>query len=220
MNKGVGVLIFTIGAAIGSAATWYFTKKRYEQISKDEIESVKESFSKKKEPVTYIVNTINDNSAIEEQKEKADMAREKPSVAEYAKKLSSEGYTDYSKSDIFVDDEEEDKDDGDPGPDPEPMFGDPSAKPYVITPEEFGEFDDYDRISFTYYADHVIADDNDQLLEDVENVIGFESLTHFGEYDDDAVYVRNERLKTDYEILRDERTYSDVLQSKPYLREV
>ena len=58
----------------------------------------------------------------------------------------------------------------------------------------------------------------DEIIENVEDVIGFESLNHFGEYEDDSVYVRNERLRVDYEVLLDLRTYTEVLESKPYLR--
>ena len=56
------------------------------------------------------------------------------------------------------------------------------GNPHVITPEEFGENTHYDRISLTYYADHVLADENDESIRDVEETIGFGSLNHFGEY--------------------------------------
>lgn len=213
MNKAIGFVAFTAGAVLGSAITWYYAKKKYEQITREEIESVKEVFTKnsniRKEDVFEPENSV---------LKKAEMAREKPNVAEYAKKLSKEGYTNYSNSDILTEDGEEVSDD--PGQEPGKYFGDPDAEPYVIPPEQFAELDDYDQISLTYYADHILADDNDQLLEDVEGTVGFESLTHFGEYEDDSVYVRNDRLKIDYEILRDERKYSDVIKSKPYLKEV
>lgn len=213
MNKAIGFVAFTAGAMLGSAITWYYAKKKYEQIAREEIESVKEVFTKnsniRKEDVFEPENSI---------LKKAEMAREKPNVAEYAKKLSKEGYTNYSNSDILTEDGEEVSDD--PGQEPGKYFGDPDAEPYVIPPEQFAELDDYDQISLTYYADHILADDNDQLLEDVEGTVGFESLTHFGEYEDESVYVRNDRLKVDYEILRDERKYSDVIKSKPYLKEV
>ena len=62
-------------------------------------------------------------------------------------------------------------------------------KPYVISPEEFGEYEEYEKISLTYYGDQVLADENDELVEDVEGAVGFESLTHFGEYEDDSVFV-------------------------------
>ena len=70
-------------------------------------------------------------------------------------------------------------------------------KPYVIAPEEFGEEYEYDTISLTYYSDRVLTDDDDEIVEDVEDVVGFESLESFGEYEDDSVFVRNDRLKCD-----------------------
>lgn len=85
-------------------------------------------------------------------------------------------------------------------------------RPYVISPDEFGELDDYDLISLTYYADEVLADDIDEIVEDVDDVVGLDSLTHFGEYEPDSVFVRNDRLKADYEILLDERTYPEAIQ--------
>jgi hypothetical protein len=50
----------------------------------------------------------------------------------------------------------------------------------------------------------------------VDDVVGFESLNRFGEYEDDSVFVRNDRLKCDYEILLDRRKYSDVVNKKPH----
>lgn len=83
-------------------------------------------------------------------------------------------------------------------------------RPYVIPPEEFMVNEDYENISLTYYSDGVLADENDEEVEDVDNVVGKESLNHFGEYEDDSVFVRNDILKCDYEILYDFRKYSEV----------
>ncbi len=91
--------------------------------------------------------------------------------------------------------------------------------PHIITPEEFGEIEDYDTISLTLYSDGVVADDADKPIEDVDEVIGKESLDHFGEYEDDSVFVRNDKLKCDYEVLIDERQYAQILEEKPYLKE-
>lgn len=218
MNKVTGFVLFVAGAAIGSVATWYYTNKKceekYKQIAQEEIESVKEVFAKNAS-AHKDEETSPDEQSVEE---KAEMAREKPSVAEYAKILAKKGYnTNYSNAPIMVEDDEEQSDD--PGEEPGKYFGDENAQPYVIAPEQFAELDEYDRISLTYYADHILADDDDRIMEDVEGTVGFESLTHFGEYEDDSVYVRNDRLKVDYEILRDERKYSDVIKKKPYLKE-
>jgi len=86
-------------------------------------------------------------------------------------------------------------------------------RPYVIPPEEFGELHGYETISLTYYADNVLADELDELVEDVDDVVGLDSLKTFGRYEDDSVFVRNDRLKADYEILADLRNYSDVVPS-------
>ena len=95
----------------------------------------------------------------------------------------------------------------------------PVQEPHIISPEEFGDQDEYDEISLTYYADGTVTDDNDRAMseDEVEETIGKESLTHFGEYEDDSVFVRNDRLKADYEVLMDQRSYADVLREKPYL---
>lgn len=92
-------------------------------------------------------------------------------------------------------------------------------KPRIISPDEFGEQDGYDEISLTYYADRTLTDDHDHPMSDdeIEETVGKESLRHFGEYEPDSVFVRNDRLKADYEILMDQRTYAQVLEEKPWL---
>ena len=88
-------------------------------------------------------------------------------------------------------------------------------RPYVISPDDFGEHDDYETQSLDYYADGVLADNMGNVVEDIESMVGRDSLSHFGEYEDDAVHVRNDALQCDFEILRDLRDYSDVYQSGP-----
>lgn len=198
MKNSVGFLIFVAGAAIGSAATWYYTKEYYKKRNQEDIDSVKEKFSYKKETEGEKTDSDEDKA-----QKAADMAKEKPSVADYAKKLSQEGYTNYSN----VETPKEESD----------VKSKVDEIPFVIPPEEFGEIEEYNKISLTYYADHILADDGDEIIENVEGTVGWDSLNHFGEYKDDSVFVRNHRLKVDYEILLDQRDYSDVIKRKPYL---
>lgn len=83
-------------------------------------------------------------------------------------------------------------------------------KPYVIKPDDYGDIYAYDKISLTLYSDGVLTDDMDNPIEDIDEVVGYESLTHFGEYEDDSVFVRNDEMMADYEILLDNRAYSSV----------
>lgn len=94
-------------------------------------------------------------------------------------------------------------------------------RPYVIRPEEFGMRDGYETLTFYAFADGTLADDGERRMnaKRVAETVGMDAVNHFGEYEDDSVFVRNERLHTDYEIIRDERPYEELLDDKPYLRE-
>lgn len=200
MNKTIiGIAGFVLGAAAGAVGSWYICKTRYEQIAQEEINSVKEVFAR-----DFSASKENTNEEPEPEPTKED-------VDIYKKTVNRFDYSNYSKS-------EEDKKDE---PKPEEKTTVDPDKPYVIPPEEFGEFDDYETISLTYYSDHILADDEDEPVEEVEKFVGFESLTHFGEYEDDSVFVRNDRYKCDYEILLDQRTYGDAMkEKKPYRKGV
>lgn len=80
-------------------------------------------------------------------------------------------------------------------------------KPYVIHPSDYGEFDDYEKISLVYTSDGVLLDDNGEIVDELESTVGVDSLNHFGEFEEDSVYVRNDARKCDYEILADEAPY-------------
>lgn len=92
---------------------------------------------------------------------------------------------------------------------------DDMVKPYVIPPEEFGDPDvDYETKSLVMYADKVLVNEYGAVIEDVDNLVGRDSLNHFGEYEDDSVFVRNEELATDFEILLDNRNYKDISEEE------
>lgn len=84
---------------------------------------------------------------------------------------------------------------------------------YVIAPDQVGDYDEYELVSLTYYADGVLTDseNNPILEEDIEDYVVPDFADHFGEYEDDSVFVRNEVMEIEYEILRDLRNYSDIV---------
>ena len=82
--------------------------------------------------------------------------------------------------------------------------------PFVITPEELGDVDEYDTTTLYYYEDGILTNLDDEIVDDVEGTVGVDFAEHFGEYEDDSVCVRNPAHKCDYEILKDLRRYEDV----------
>lgn len=81
---------------------------------------------------------------------------------------------------------------------------------YIISPDQFGTVD-YRTESLNYYADGVLTDQFDNVIDFVDEIIGdINPDEHFGEYEDDSVHVRNDITQCDYEILRDTRKFSEV----------
>lgn len=192
MNKDmmIKLFIFTAGAAIGSAVTWNTLKTKYEQIANEEIESVKRHY-KMKEAGEQAVKGFEDG--LKGVKETTSATEEEIEVEyeSYAKRYLSDQD---EKPERKVKKEEE-----------------KVEKPYVISPDEFGEIDEYEIISLTLYADNVLADDQGNVIDDVEETVGKDSLNHFGEYEEDSVFVRNDERRCDYEILADALTYEDAM---------
>ena len=195
--------MFLIGATVGTVAAWFSLKRYYEKIAQEEINSVKTVYAEKKYVNTSTAKDENSNEKQEDNQHKADIARLKPDLVNYAAKLQEEGYinyTEHSKKNI-----EEKRE--------ESMLN----KPYTISPDDYGENEYYAQISLVYYAgDGVLADDEDEVMEDIEGTVGEDFAEHFGEYEDDSVFIRNDRLRCDYEILKDNRSFSDVIKGLDY----
>ena len=170
MSKGLtNLVIFAAGSILGSVATWYLVKTKYEQRADEEIESVKAKLANRfEEPVEKDESPTNEE------------------VDEYNTKVKETGYFNYSNRNEVVLEKE---------------------RPYVISPDEFGEIEEYETRSLVYYSDKILTDDDNNIIDDVEDVVGCDSLNHFGEYEDDSVFVRNDHLMIDYEILLDQRRY-------------
>lgn len=170
MNKGINnFIIFTAGVVIGTLAASRYFKEKYEKISKEEIESVKEVYKKKEEQFKTVPKEVEVN---------------KDTKVDKYKNIVSK----YDKGESEMRDE---------------------IGPYVILPEEFDE-EGYETISLTYYADGVLADEQNFPIEDIEDTVGNEALNSFGKYEDDSVYVRDDDKGIDYEILLDIRKYSEL----------
>lgn len=174
-------LIFAAGAAIGSVVTWTLVKTKYEQIANEEIESVREYYAQKdKEKLT--------DEAYGEDEEEPDTVDERE-VTQYRKMIKEAGYSEnVEEDDDMVDD-----------------------KPYVISPEDAEDRDDYELEQLDYFeGDDTLVDNFGDVVEDVDGMVGADFASHFGEYEQDTVYVANDATKTVYEICRDYRSYAEV----------
>ena len=195
-SKLLSFLAFVIGASVGSLATWKFVEKKYKQIAQEEIDSVKETYAKMRKDDLEAKKADLEAAKAKlhpAETERIETPEVKPEeVKAYEDVIARHNYTSYSNDinekggDVMTD------------------------RPYIIPPEDFGDYPDYETISLTYYNDKVLTDEYNEIVDDIDDLIGEDSLNHFGEYEDDSVFVRNDALKVDYEILLDSANYSDI----------
>lgn len=99
-------------------------------------------------------------------------------------------------------------------------------EPYVITHDEFMENEnDWSQNTLTYYnGDDILADEREMPIPDIEELIGSENLARFGHGSNDrnVVYVRNEKIQTDFEIVLNQGKFGEIVSglkhSAPPLR--
>ena len=184
-----GLLIFAAGLAVGAVAGAVLVKNKVLADAKAEIDEVREYYRESrgvkeveevKEKVEETIDHIQD--LIEEHETKPKTEKEHTNYNQITKMSMSK--------DEFQ----------------SPMYDDP----FVIDPSEFGENPEYDTETLTYFADGVLVDDVDDVIEEPDIVVGLENLKIFEEFGATTVYVRNDIYKTDYEIIRDDWNYSDL----------
>lgn len=194
MNKDLLVkgMIFLAGGAIGSVVTWKLVKTKYEQIIADKTEEnefLRDRYSKNK-------NIEKAGEVLTEDLKDGIENPDELTVQEIRDKVQELGYI----NEQAMKEKEKEKEEADD------MGG-----PEVIAPEETWE-QDYPMITLTYYeGDGVLADERDRIIGNVDEMVGEDFASHFGEYEDDTVYIRNPNFKSYYEILRDYGSYSEVV---------
>lgn len=205
MNTNISKLfMFAVGAAIGSFSAWFYAKKKYEKIANDEIRSMREYFRRREKEL------LEDDAEeeAEETKGEPESSKEENDKGIYSNIIKESGYVRYGKLSNQNNSEEAEGNDVD-------------DEPYVIRPDLFDTLDDYESMTLTYYADGVLADMFDVPIDNPDALVGTDFVDCFNadEVDGDVVYVRNERKKTDFEIIEDLRNYSDMMKNKMRLEE-
>lgn len=91
-------------------------------------------------------------------------------------------------------------------------------RPYNIPFEEFEVYDGYDSAEMTYYADGYVCDSEGYPLspDDVIDLIGEDFPSWFGSYDEDQIWVRNDRLQMDFSVIKVLAKFSE--EAPPRLR--
>lgn len=186
------ILYFSLGAASGALVAWYLTKRRYEGIIDEEIEEVKERYKEDAEETE-----ISERKLYRAKVRNLDYISDEPTVEPVPMNeelLDENGVIDEIEKDLEVSD---------------PFPGEKVNYPYTIGPEAYLEEYDgvFDKETITYWAGNdTLVTDADEILQ-VNDTIGRDNLKKVGEYEEGTVFVRNERLGMDFEVIFKEGNY-------------
>jgi hypothetical protein len=198
-NGNRSLVIFLLGTVVGAVATYYVLERlmaeKAEELVQAEIESLREVKAERHGSPEVIKVRSQDV---------------------HEKVVSKLGYKPKLENLHPVDsDEDEDEEDEEMDPIAKQIKEHGVSEPYVISLEQFSEERDYyDKITIYYYnEDDTLADDNEEVIVDVIKHIGTDALTCFGDEsdDEDIVYIRNEHLTTDYEVIRYHKSYQKTV---------
>ena len=184
MKTVKGIFIFVIGVVSGTFVGAQIAKKKYEEIANEEIEEIRAYY---KERATELP----------EQTVEMTMDEEAPKVEEIEIIEERKQYDNIIKRGNYmaVDEEEQNN---------------VCDEAYPIDPSEFGNDGKNATETLTYFADGVLVNEVDEVVEDPDLVVGRHHIDIFNEFPDaTCVYVRNDLDGTDYEILKDDWCWSD-----------
>lgn len=181
MKTVKGIFIFVIGVVTGTFAGAQIAKKKYEEIANEEIEEIRAYYKEREKEV----KEVEESNAVEAPEEKSIEVEERK---QYDNIIKRGNY-------MAVDEEEQNN---------------VCDEAYPIDPSEFGNDGKNATETLTYFADGVLVNEVDEVVEDPDLVVGRHHIDIFNEFPDaTCVYVRNDLDGTDYEILKDDWCWSD-----------
>lgn len=202
----IATLAAAFGAVAGAVAGYqYAVKKLSEQFLEElelEVERTKKHYSQIKKTDYPTVQSAAEAFLPISKTELRDRVNTLIAQAEYGDPAQDTiGLTEVSQN-IFTDVENWDAD-------AEEAQRDPS-KPYILEHDEFYT-SDRNSVTLTWFVgDGVLSDEKDEFIPDIEMVVGEANLERFGHgsRDPNILYVRNESLDLDFEIVRSELEYT------------
>lgn len=175
--KGAGLIGLLIGFAGGAAAAYIYIRK-------------------KEEVIEFVPNeNRKPKNSPGEKNEKTNAKPAKKDVNNYIKIVENNYHPAKTYSQKYNEQVEIVKDQ---------MEATKKDTPWPISSEMFHEGkgrDGYGKFTLKYFRDGILVDDQGNLLDNPDELVGADFASHFGEYDEDVAYIRNDRTMSDFEIL-------------------
>lgn len=177
---------FLGGVAIGFYASYKYNHDKFEAEKNSYVQSVINSFDTRLEAIKskYVKDDKEDKDSYGS-KNSDTLKKDLSTLTDKIEEAEYVDYTDYSNEDT-----------------PFEIMPEPADEPYVVSPNDYASATDFDNQTLYYFSDDDIVTDTDEtIIDNYVDLIGPDALNHFGEYEEDSVIVRNEKLRCDYEII-------------------
>lgn len=219
MNESIKIIgASVLGLAAGAAVGYKIAEKRlgaeFEERLERETAGMKEFYSNVKQPYSSPEEAVADLIKETEEPPKVEDPRVKAQKVQYNKIVKGAGYD--ASMDEFEKTEAEAAEVIHKN-----VFNDEQGPkdPYVIGEDTFmANEDGFEQETVTYYENgKQYVDTHDKIIDKAEQIFG-PNPPNFGDRSNDPnlVYIRNENLRMDYEVVRSERSYEeDVLGQEP-----
>lgn len=196
-----GLFIFALGLVTGICTGYCYAKEKYLKINEDEQKDLLEHYGIS---LRHDENTTGSDELTEESpREKSERNLHKNDILSYQSLVDRTNYGSYS--DRIVEKKEESS------------TKIPIVKENVVSVISLDDAgtDGYDLKTVNLYTDGTIADEDNEVLNRDMYVgsLDLESILEESEYGD-CVYIRNEELKVDLEILKETITYTEAVEKE------
>ena len=204
MNKLLPIVTFVGGAVIGAIVGWSAHKKKYEDQLETEMESIRKAYEKKYVKISKADLPKVEDTAYMSEEEFKDYVNKRVEAREEYNKITAQYQPEgeVATPDMTLEERA-------------------AAQPELIYAQDYTEEQDngekYDGIELLWFKDDRLATEAEMELLDVATTIGWDAIAQFDKTGLSTIYVRNHRLKVDYEVFKYDGTYEELLAERPHL---
>lgn len=198
------IVSFLAGVLTGAEVVYRVTERRFEEELEKRVKSVYETVDKKEQKLKELEDRLNVINKDNQEKAQANLNKPDPEeiVKNHKNETAEAEFTEYDKMYEPTDKDlvfEEASDDLDAG---EVDVNNMSNIEY-ISATDYGDCEGYTNYIWTYTADEILLDDNNDPIESVEmtDTLGHDFMDHFGDIDPDELNIRNHTLRLDIKII-------------------
>ena len=85
--------------------------------------------------------------------------------------------------------------------------------PYIIDQDDYedSQFSMFSKQQYTCFGDGVVIDENDEIVADPNGLLGMDNLIEFEDGKHDVIFIRNEDLSADFEVVYKEMSYGEFM---------